>query len=98
MHVITQTKLRQFAKMHPAADVPLRVWESMMRAKKYRNPHEVKEDFPSVDFIGDGKTVFDIGGNKFRLVVKILYKRGWVLIRHVLTHREYDKHIHDGTL
>jgi len=98
MHVITQAKLREFAKAHPAADVPLRVWESMMRVKKYKTPHDVKEDFPSVDFIGGGKTVFDIGGNKFRLVVKVLYRRGWVLIRHILTHKEYDKKIKDKTL
>lgn len=98
MHIITQARLRAFAKKHPAADRPLRVWEAMMRGNKYKNSHEVKAHFPSVDFIGGGKTVFDIGGNKYRLVVKMLYKRGWVLIRHVLTHKEYDKHIKDGTL
>jgi mRNA interferase HigB len=98
VHIITQTKLREFAKDHPAADVPLRAWEAVMRGNKYKNPHEVKAHFPSVDFLGGGKTVFDIGGNKFRLVVKILYKRGWVLIRKVLTHKEYEKHIKDRTL
>ena len=51
-----------------------------------------------MDFVGGNKTVFDIGGNKYRLVVKMLYKRGWVLIRHVLTHKEYDRKIKDGTL
>jgi mRNA interferase HigB len=98
MHIITQTRLREFAKRHHDADTPLRVWEAMMRAKKYRTPHEVKEDFPSVDFIKGGKTVLDIGGNKYRLVVKMLYRRGWVLVRHVLTHKEYDKKSKDGTL
>ena len=98
MHIITQKRLRDFAKTHPAADVPLRVWEAMMRTKKYKNPHEVEKDFPSVDFIGKGKTVFDIGGNKYRTVAKMLYRAGKVLIRHVLTHKEYDQHIKDGTL
>jgi mRNA interferase HigB len=98
MHVITQKRLRDFANKHPTADVPMRVWEAMMRSNKYKNPHEVKADFPSVDFIGSGKTVFDIGGNKYRIVAKMLYKAGMVLIRHVLTHKEYDKHIKDGTL
>lgn len=99
MHIITQTRLRDFAKQHVAADVPLRVWEAMMRTKKYKKPNDLKTDFGAkVDFIGGNKTVFDIGGNKYRLVVKMLYKRGWVLIRHVLTHEEYDRRIEDGTL
>lgn len=97
MNVITVTRLREFARAHPAADVPLRVWEKIMRARSYKTPHEVEKDFSDVDFIGDGKTVFNIGGNKYPLVVKILYKRGWVLIRHVLTHKEYDKKIKDKT-
>jgi mRNA interferase HigB len=99
MHIITQTRLRDFAKKHPAADTPLRVWEAMVRGKKYKNPHEVKTDFGgSVDFIGNGKTVFDVGGNKYRVVCKMLYKRGWCLIRWVLTHKEYNQKIEDGTL
>lgn len=98
MHIITQTRLRAFARDHPDADVPLRAWQSIMRAKKYKHPHEVKRDFGAVDFLGSGKTVFNIGGNKYRLVTKILYRAGQVLIRHVLTHREYDRLIKLGRL
>ncbi|MEO8578176.1 MAG: type II toxin-antitoxin system HigB family toxin [Gemmatimonadales bacterium] len=42
--------------------------------------------------------MFNIGGNKYRLVVKMLYKRGWVLIRHVLTHEQYDRRNRERTL
>jgi mRNA interferase HigB len=98
MHVITQTRLREFARRYPDSDVPLRVWERMMNAKRYKNSHEVKADFPAADFLGGGKTVFDIGGNKYRLVVKMLYRGGKVLIRHVLTHKEYDRKIKDESL
>lgn len=99
MQVITQTRLREFGRKHADADGPLRVWEANMRSKKYRTPHEVKADYGgNVDFIGKNKAVFDIGGNKYRLVVKMLFKRGWVLIRHVVTHKEYDKLNADGTL
>lgn len=99
MHIVTQKRLGDFAMKHPAADVPLRVWEAIISAARYKNPHEVKPDFgASVDFIGDGKTVFDCSGNKYRIVVKMLYQAGKVIIRHVLTHHQYDRHIKDGTL
>ena len=98
MHIITQTRLRVFAKLHLDAEAPLRAWETIMRAKKYKRPHEVRVDFGTVDFLGSGKTVFDIGGNKYRLVTKILYRAGQVLIRHVLTHKEYDRLVKQGKL
>ncbi|MCR4340570.1 MAG: type II toxin-antitoxin system HigB family toxin [Gemmatimonadaceae bacterium] len=98
MHIITQTRLREFGRQHPDSDGPLRAWETIMRAKKYRRPHEIRADFGTVDFLGSGKTVFDIGGNKYRLVTKILYRAGQVLIRHVVTHREYDRLMKLGTL
>ena len=98
MHIITQTRLREFGRTHRHADGPLRAWETIMRAKKYKNFHEVKLDFGSADVIPGGKTVFDIGGNKYRLVTKILYRAGKVLIRGVLTHKEYDRLIKLGKL
>lgn len=69
-----------------------------MRAGKYANPHEVKADYPSADFLGGNKTVFDIGGNKYRLVVNMRYDMQRVFIRHVVTHAEYDKLVAKGTL
>lgn len=98
VHIITQTRLRHFSKVHPNADGPLRAWETIVRARKYKTPHDVKTDFGSVDFLKDGRVVFNIGGNKFRLVAKILYRSGKVLIRHVLTHEEYDRLSTNGLL
>ncbi len=62
-----------------------------MRTKKYRDPHELKADFGSVDFLGDGIAVFSIGGNKYRLVAKMMYRWGKVLILGVWTHKRYDR-------
>lgn len=99
MHIITQSRLREFARHHPTTKTPLRAWETMIRAKKYRTPHEIRTDFfGSADFLGDGRTVFNIGGTKYRIVAKILYRSGQVLIRHVLTHKEYDRLTRLGTL
>ncbi len=98
MHIITQTRLRTFAAEHPHADAPLRAWEAIMRAKKYKTPHEIRADFATADFPGNARVVFDIGGNKYRLVTKILYRAGRVLILHVLTHSEYDRLMKLGKL
>jgi mRNA interferase HigB len=97
MHIITQTRLRVFGKQHPDADGPLRAWETIVRSKKYKKFSDVKQDFRSADVVS-GKVVFNIGGNKYRLVTKILYRAGQVLIRHVLTHEEYDRLTKRGEL
>lgn len=91
MHIITQTRLRSFAKAHPEAEKSLRIWETIVRARKYKDPHEVKADFGSVDFPGGAIAVFNIGGNKYRLATKMMYRWGKVLILEVWTHAEYDR-------
>jgi mRNA interferase HigB len=69
-----------------------------MRSKKYTTPHEVRADFPAADFLKGGVTVFDVGGNKYRLVVTMRYDLQRVYIRHVLTHGEYDRKSSEGSL
>ena len=98
MHIITRKALIDFGKRYPAAITPLAVWYRTMKAKRYKDAHEVKADFPQTDFLGDSLTVFDIEGNKFRLVVNMRYRRGKVYVRRVLTHAEYDKLSNAGRL
>ncbi|HEX8209611.1 MAG TPA: type II toxin-antitoxin system HigB family toxin [Longimicrobium sp.] len=69
----------------------MKLWRRTMRAKQYQTPHEVRADFPAADFLRNGVTVFDVGGNKYRLVVTMRYDLQRVYIRHVLTHDEYDR-------
>ena len=63
----------------------------MTRRKRYTEHLEVQKDFPSVDFIGPRRAVFNICRNKYRLVVDMRYDLGRVYIRHVVTHAEYDR-------
>jgi len=91
MHIITRRRLREFWERHPDAEEPLSVWHAVVERAKYETPHDVKADFGTADFIGAKRVVFDIGGNKYRLVVKMEYRWGRVYIRHVVTHEEYDK-------
>lgn len=98
VRIITETRLTAFWKAHPDAEAPLKLWRKVVRAQQYRSPHEVRADFPAADFLGRGVTVFDIGGNKYRLVVTMRYDLKRVYIRHILTHDEYDRKSRDGTL
>ena len=91
MHIITRTRLVQFGRAHAEADQELREWARVLRHKQYRTPHEVKADFPSASFVGPWKTVFNIHGNAYRLVVDMRYDLGRVYVRHIVTHREYDR-------
>jgi mRNA interferase HigB len=96
--IITERRLREFWERYPDAEKPLKAWRSLVRAKSYASPHDVKADFPSVDFLKQNVTVFDIGGNKYRLVVRMRYDWQKVFIRHVVTHKEYDRLNKDGAL
>jgi mRNA interferase HigB len=98
MHIITRTRLTEFGRKHADAAGPLREWARVIRRKQYREHLAVQEDFPMVDFIGPRKAVFNIGGNKYRLVVDMRYDLGRVYVRHVVTHGEYDRLIKRGLL
>lgn len=98
MRIITESRLPAFWAEHPEAETPLKVWRRLMRHAAYASPHEVKAHFPAADFLKRGITVFDIGGNKYRLVVTMRYDLQRVYIRHVLTHEEYDRLTESGGL
>jgi mRNA interferase HigB len=73
------------------SEQPLRSWYQEARQAEWQNPNEVKEQFRSASIVGNNRVVFNICGNKYRLVVKINYVAQWVFIRFVGTHKEYDK-------
>jgi mRNA interferase HigB len=90
MHVITRKRLLDFAEEYQDARVPLDVWFRIIKSKAYQSIADIKQDFSSADYV-KGKTVFDIGGNKYRLITVIHYNTQRIYIRNVLTHKEYDK-------
>ena len=94
MTVAGEKLLRQFYGQHHVAEKPLRTWLTLMKANQARNLPELKRTFGSVDYVPVGnreRYIFNIGGNKYRLVAQVDYKLQTVLIRHVLTHQEYDR-------
>jgi mRNA interferase HigB len=91
MHIITWTRCRQFARRHAAADRPLRVWRQIVERSRWSDHHDLLRVLPRTDVIRGPRVVFDIGGNKYRLVADVRYDLGRVYIRGVFTHAEYDR-------
>ena len=90
MHIITRKRLMEFARTHPDARAPLNNWFAIVRKTDYASFAGLRITFPSADQVG-GFTVFNVGGNKFRLIVAIHYNWRKVYIRYMLTHAEYDR-------
>ncbi|MCI0490220.1 MAG: type II toxin-antitoxin system HigB family toxin [Blastocatellia bacterium] len=90
MRILSKKALREFWEKHPDAEKPLRYWYDVTKKADWNNFSDVRRDFRSADVVGDC-VVFDIGGNKYRLITKIDYKYKTVYIRFVLTHKDYDK-------
>lgn len=90
MHVISQTRLKQFWRNHPTAEASLRYWYKLTTQHRWQSFSDVCQTFPRADKVKNF-VVFDIGGNNFRLITYIDFKQSKVFIRNVLTHAEYDK-------
>jgi len=92
MKVISRKKLGDFWSRHPQAEVPLSVWFSLVNKAQWASPADVKAMFgTTVDFVADNRVIFDIGGNKYRLIVHVAYPYKRVLIKFVGTHKEYER-------
>lgn len=92
MQIIARRTLRQFWEKHPQAQMPLRNWYTLASGAHWTGPANIKALFgANVDFVGDNRVIFDIGGNKYRLIVHIAYAYERVLIKFIGTHAEYDR-------
>lgn len=90
MRVISNKQLIEFSADHPDAEIPLQMWRKLIESDTYAHFANLKAVFNAVDKAGD-YYVFDIGGNKYRLIAAIHFNRQILFIRHVFTHKEYDK-------
>lgn len=98
MRIIARPILRDLGVKHPPSVIPLNDWWQKMEKAKCESMNQLKKVFGPVDFIGDHRYVFNIGGNNYRLVALINFIRQTVYIRKVLTHAEYDILNKHGTL
>ncbi|HTR85645.1 MAG TPA: type II toxin-antitoxin system HigB family toxin [Reyranella sp.] len=92
MQVIALRTLRLFWRRHPQAEGPIRAWYALATRSDWKGPADVKRQFgTTVDFVGDNRIVFDLGGNKYRLVVHVAYAYRRVLVKFIGTHAQYDR-------
>jgi mRNA interferase HigB len=91
VQIIARRTLRDFWERHPRAETPLKLWFATVSRASWTSPADVRAQFNSADFVGDNRVIFDVGGNKYRVVAHVAYPFGRVLIKFVGTHVEYDK-------
>ena len=91
MKIVARKMLRDFWTRHPDAKGPLTAWFHAVRQAEWTGPADIRAEFRSADFVGDNRVIFDIGGNKYRLVVHVYYPHQIVRTKFVGAHRQYDR-------
>jgi mRNA interferase HigB len=91
VRVIAQKTLREFWIKHRDAEQQLKAWYHEAMAASWKSPTDIKSGYPTASILQQGRIVFNIVGNKYRLIVKINYKYSIVWIRFIGTHVQYDK-------
>ncbi len=91
MRIISRPRLIEFWEKHPDAETPLRVWFKKVEQSKWKSINDLKIDFPKADYVGNNRVVFDIKGNRYRIIVLVFFTGQKMYIRFIGTHAEYDK-------
>lgn len=91
MRVISKGPLREFWKKHKDSEHQLKTWYKEASKAEWKTPNDIKKEYVKTSIIGNNRIVFNICGSKYRLIVEINYERGWVFVRFIGTHNDYDK-------
>lgn len=91
MRIVALGTLRDFWLQHPEAETPLRSWHALASRAQRASPAEVMLDYRTASIVAGNRVVFNIGGNRYRLVVAMHYNRKAMFVRFVGTHAEYDR-------
>ena len=91
MRVVAKKRLRDFWEKHEDCEQQLKAWFRETQKAEWKNPNQIKIEYPSASILNENRVVFNIKGNNYRLIVKISYGYQMVWIRFIGTHSEYDK-------
>ena len=89
MHIISLKMLRKFWQKHPEAEQSLRNWHAVAEHSRFVDFRDLRQCFGSADYVAP-YTVFDVGGNNYRVIAVVRYRAGKIFVRWVMNHREYD--------
>lgn len=90
MRIFTEQKLKEYTELYPETKVALQEWVSIVKRSQWTCFADIKKTFNSVDSVGQQRYIFNIKGNHYRLVVVVKFTIGFVYIRLIGTHKEYD--------
>ncbi len=92
MNIYNRSSIVEYYKKHALAKTPLEIWFEEVENNSWSSPNKLKSHFGrSVSILKNGRVVFDIKGNDFRLIAAINYENAWVFIKFIGTHAEYDQ-------
>ena len=92
MNIYNRSSLIEFYKKHRHSKLPLESWYEEVESKTWKNPNQLKQEFrANISVLKNGRVVFNIKGNYYRLIASINYDNAWVFIKFIGTHEEYDK-------
>lgn len=91
MHVISLRPLREFWSVHAEAEARLRAWYKTVSTGTWATLSELRATFGRATDVYEDMTIFDVGGNNYRIIAGVDYEKQIVYVKHVLTHAEYDR-------
>ena len=91
MRVVAKKALRSFWEKHADCEEQLLTWYRETSKSEWKNPNDIKKEYPSASILQDNRVVFNIKGNNYRLVVRINYDYSMVWVRFIGTHAAYDR-------
>jgi mRNA interferase HigB len=91
LRIIAKKILREFWEIHPDCEQQLKSWFKETNKAVWKNSNDIKSEYPSASILINNRIVFNIKGNKYRLIVKINFEYEMVWVRFIVTHAQYDK-------
>lgn len=90
MKIISVASLKTFWEACPDAEQPLKAWVDEAKKATWKNPAEIKNQYRNASILKNNRVVFNIRGNNYRLIVSIFYPAGWIYVKFIGTHKQYD--------
>ena len=91
MRVLSRGTLREFWRKHADAEGPLKAWFAEVSTAKWKTMVDIKKQYATASVVDNERVIFNVGGNKYRLVVKLWFPGQVIWIKFIGTHRSYDQ-------